>query len=113
MELSYVMNNNSRKALIIFFMLALLSAAAFWGIVFVKILSPQVNNIFFLVIWGMTWMTDLIVIIAEPTYLIARRVNMKNLCNIVLVVLTILLCILFFCLGSLGLFVLIATDNIY
>lgn len=44
--------------------------------------------------------------------MIARRVNMKNLCNIVLVVLTILLCILFFCLSSLGLFVLIATDNI-
>lgn len=104
MELSYVMNNNSHKALIIFFMLALLSAVAFWGVVFVKILSPQVSNILFPVIWGLTWMTDFIVIIAEPTYLIAKRVSMKNLRNIVLVVLTILLCILFFCLSSLGLF---------
>jgi hypothetical protein len=106
------MNKNSRKALIIFFMVALLSAAAFCGIVVVKTLSPRVNNIFFLAIWGITWMTDFIVIIAEPTYLIARRVSMKNLPNIILVVLTILLCILFFCLSSLGLFVLIATDSI-
>ncbi|MCI1309989.1 MAG: hypothetical protein LKG48_09520 [Lachnospiraceae bacterium] len=73
------MNKNSRKALIIFFMVALLSAAAFWEIIFVKILSPQVNNIFFLVIWGMTWMTDLIVIIAEPTYDCETRQHEESL----------------------------------